>query len=155
MPRVRPQEPLDLVGRGVSFALLVGVVLWTCRQPVREASAVAPVHARAPDARPVDAARQMGRVTLAPGKGPAVRAGERVEIRFWGGRRLGEGSRSFTVGRGEVMPGWDEGVVGMQVGEKRRLVIPPAMLSADLAADGVPLSCEVELVAIGGPAILE
>jgi len=40
----------------------------------------------------------------------------------------GRGPLSFAVGTGRVIPGWDEGVLGMKVGGKRRLSIP-----ADLA----------------------
>jgi peptidylprolyl isomerase len=32
---------------------------------------------------------------------------------------------SFTIGKGEVIPGWDKGVVGMKVGGRRELIIPP------------------------------
>ena len=32
---------------------------------------------------------------------------------------------SFTLGAGEVIPGWDKGVLGMKVGDKKTLVIPP------------------------------
>lgn len=32
---------------------------------------------------------------------------------------------SFNLGAGEVIKGWDEGVVGMHIGEKKRLVVPP------------------------------
>jgi FKBP-type peptidyl-prolyl cis-trans isomerase len=34
---------------------------------------------------------------------------------------------NFTVGIGQVIPGWDEGLIGMKIGEKSKLTIPPEM----------------------------
>ena len=57
-----------------------------------------------------------------------------VEYVLWlsDGRRVDSsedhgGTFKFTLGRGEVIAGWDEGVSGMGVGGIRRLVIPPAL----------------------------
>src|ERR1041385_8572364 len=59
----------------------------------------------------------------------------------------------FTLGAGQVIPGWDKGIVGMKVGEKKTLTIPP---EDAYGANGVPgaippnstLIFDVELVAI-------
>ena len=59
----------------------------------------------------------------------------------------------FTLGAGQVIPGWDKGLVGMKVGEKKTLVIPPADAYGATGAGGVippnaTLTFEVELLAI-------
>jgi FKBP-type peptidyl-prolyl cis-trans isomerase len=62
---------------------------------------------------------------------------------------------SFMLGAGMVIKGWDEGVLGMKVGEKRHLVIPAELAygsrspSPLIPANSV-LEFDVEMVAING-----
>jgi peptidylprolyl isomerase len=44
---------------------------------------------------------------------------------------------TFQIGRGEVIAGWDEGVMSMQVGGRRRLIIPPELAYGSRGAGGV------------------
>jgi FKBP-type peptidyl-prolyl cis-trans isomerase FkpA len=59
----------------------------------------------------------------------------------------------FTLGRKEVMAGWEEGLAGMKVGGTRKLVIPPQLAyGKDGAGDTIPpnetLTFEVELLSV-------
>jgi FKBP-type peptidyl-prolyl cis-trans isomerase len=58
----------------------------------------------------------------------------------------------FTLGAGQVIAGWDEGLVGMKVGEKKTLTIAPEKAYGSRAIGGIPanstLIFDVELIAI-------
>ena len=69
------------------------------------------------------------------GKGAEAASGKKVSVQYVGvsfstkkqfDTSWGKGSPfSFNLGAGDVIRGWDEGVVGMKVGGRRQLVIPP------------------------------
>ena len=73
---------------------------------------------------------------LQVGTGPEAAAGNHVEVHYTGW--LTDGSKfdssldrgkpfGFQLGASQVIQGWDKGVVGMKVGGKRKLTIPPEM----------------------------
>jgi FKBP-type peptidyl-prolyl cis-trans isomerase len=70
------------------------------------------------------------------GTGATFTTGSQVSVRYAGcittGQRFDSneapaGVFSFTLGSGLVIAGWDEGLVGMKVGGRRQLVIPPSL----------------------------
>lgn len=79
------------------------------------------------------------------GTGAAIENGQMAIVTYVGklengtvfdaSKNHGDGSFSFPVGGGRVIKGWDEGVLGMKVGESRTLTIPPALA---YGAAGIP-----------------
>lgn len=75
---------------------------------------------------------------LIPGSGQAAKAGSTVTVNYVGvlykgGKEFdsswqrGQPLAPFQLGQGSVIPGWDQGLVGMKVGGRRELVIPPSL----------------------------
>ena len=97
---------------------------------------------------------------LEVGTGPEAVAGQTVVVHYRGTLENGKQFDasydrgkpfSFPLGRGQVIKGWDEGVQGMKVGGKRKLVIPPELGYGTRGAGGVippnaTLIFEVELL---------
>lgn len=96
------------------------------------------------------------------GDGVVASAGQRVSVHYTGW--LTDGSKfdssldrdapfAFSLGAGQVIRGWDEGVQGMKVGGRRKLTIPPQLGYGARGAGGVippnaTLVFEVELLEI-------
>lgn len=104
---------------------------------------------------------------LRAGTGPAAVNGNRLTVNYVGwlydvnapqnrgfqfDTSIGRGPFPFTLGAGQVIRGWDQGIVGMQVGGIRRLVLPPSLGYGSQGSGSIPpnatLIFEVELLTI-------
>lgn len=99
----------------------------------------------------------------AVGEGDEAKVGDIVTVHYVGAltdgmifdasRNRGEKGFTFTVGAGQVIKGWDIGVLSMKVGGKRHLTIPSDLAYGDQAVGGVipansTLIFEVELLKV-------
>jgi peptidylprolyl isomerase len=105
-------------------------------------------------------------IDVKPGTGPTPQAGQTVTVNYTGwlyvdgkkGKKfdssLDRGQPfSFTIGQGQVIKGWDEGVATMHVGGQRTLIIPPDLGYGDSGAGGVippgaTLIFDVDLISV-------
>lgn len=98
---------------------------------------------------------------LVVGTGAEATPGSTVTVNYTGAlpdgtvfdSSIGRGPFSFSLGAGQVIRGWDEGVAGMKVGGKRRLIIPADKAYGNQAVGGVipanaTLLFEVELLSV-------
>lgn len=104
---------------------------------------------------------------LTVGTGQEAMNGDTLSVNYTGwlydpnaaenkGTQFDSGNFSFTLGAGEVIQGWDQGLLGMRVGGRRRIVIPPELGYGDSGAPpAIPgdatLLFEVELLDVSQP----
>jgi FKBP-type peptidyl-prolyl cis-trans isomerase FkpA len=122
-----------------------------------------------PAATPPSPVTSMQSVQLKPGTGDGIAPGKIAVVQYTGwlyedtakdykgkqfdsSRNTGQPFR-FPLGAGNVIKGWDQGVVGMKIGESRRLVIPANLAYGDSGAGGVippgaALVFDIDLIAI-------
>ena len=105
-------------------------------------------------------------IDVKPGTGPVPQAGQTVTVNYTGwlyvdgkkGKKFDSSLDrnqpfSFTLGQGQVIKGWDEGLATMHVGGKRTLIIPPDLgYGADGAGADIPpgatLIFDVDLLSV-------
>jgi FKBP-type peptidyl-prolyl cis-trans isomerase FkpA len=158
MPRMASKHSSKLI-LVVCIALIAGCS-GKSDKPASAASTATPA------ATPVAA---LQKVTLKPGTGATIGSGQTAVVQYTGwlyeagatdqkGKQF-DSSRNagqpfkFALDTGAVIKGWDQGLVGMKVGESRRLIIPPDLAYGDSGAGGVippgaTLVFDVELVGI-------
>jgi len=100
------------------------------------------------------------------GQGVAIAPGDEITVNYTGMLTDGTvfdasanhgGPATFAIGVGVVIPGWDQGLIGMKEGGKRTLTIPASLAYGEAGIPGVipggaTLVFEVELVKVTHPA---
>jgi len=149
---------VPLIGSRVSIA---GADESTCLDNIE-------VHKRAAQCQ----ASGLGIIDVEKGTGLQPQAGQTVAVHYtgwldgFGESRLGEGESeklfdssydkraplTFEIGTGKVIKGWDEAVLSMKVGGKRRIVVPPELGYGDKPKGPIPggstLYFDVELIKV-------
>jgi FKBP-type peptidyl-prolyl cis-trans isomerase len=84
--------------------------------------------------------------TIKNGEGDAVKSGDQIVVNYVGMLEDGtifdssierKQTFSFTVGANSVIQGWEIGVIGMKIGETRKLTIPPQLAYGEKGVSGV------------------
>ena len=142
----------------VALLLVAAVAIPACVQ--NEGKQIPAVQDQAKTAGMVKTPSGLAYADLKIGTGPQPVAGKPVKVHYTGWLENGTKFDSsvdrkepfvFIIGVGQVVPGWDEGVMTMRVGGKRKLVVPPQLGYGERGAGGVippnaTLTFEVELL---------
>jgi peptidylprolyl isomerase len=133
----------------ILLLLAVGIVIPACSQKETKNMTTELKPAAAQQNSPeqyIKSPSGLAYLEIKPGTGASPVAGKQVKVHYTG--TLENGAKfdssvdrgqpfSFTIGVGQVIPGWDEGVLSMKVGGKRKLVIPSQLGYGASGAGGV------------------
>ncbi|MBI5405827.1 FKBP-type peptidyl-prolyl cis-trans isomerase [Candidatus Kaiserbacteria bacterium] len=160
-------------GIAVALALVVVILffilpgLWPFGSPVSSSSSAPDITTRnqqtAPATMLTENVTQLQITDETVGTGALAAAGDTVTVQYVGSLTNGtifdasanHGTAGFTfnLGAGQVIKGWDEGIVGMKEGGKRKLIIPALLAYGDRAIGNIipansTLVFEVELLKV-------
>lgn len=147
----------------LAVVALIGTALWAQDEPATKPATDAAT--TAPAGEKVVTPSGLTIITVAEG-GAVAKSGDLVWVHYTG--KLADGTKfdssrdhietqqtgiEFQLGAGHVIPGWDEGVSGMKIGEKRTLIIPPKLGYGEKGAGGVippnaTLTFDIELMGL-------
>ena len=149
-----------LIVLGVVVLAMGAWILTACAKKETQEQVAAPVPAAAGSV--ITTASGLKYEVLKPGTGAVAQPGQMVAVHYTGWLTNGTKFDSsvdrrqpfdFKLGKGQVIRGWDEGVAGMKVGEKRKLTIPAELGYGARGAVGVippnaTLVFDVELLGV-------
>lgn len=143
------------------FVFVVYVLAHVFNKPPEDNSTDQPVDIEATDLNVTGVMKSMQAEDIVVGNGQEVKKGDTLTVDYTG--TLTDGTKfdsskdrgqpfEFTVGNGDVIQGWDQGLIGMKVGGTRKLTIPPELAYGDQERPGIPanstLVFEIELLGI-------
>ena len=146
----------------VCLLIALGGIFFVSKEPLRNPNAPAQAEpAKKADEKLIGGVTKLQTQELRAGKGRAVKSGDKISVNYRG--TLLDGSEfdssygkqpfSLQLGARQVIKGWDQGLVGMKEGGKRKLTIPASLGYGDAGSGekipgGATLVFEVELLKI-------
>jgi FKBP-type peptidyl-prolyl cis-trans isomerase len=140
------------------LAAVVIILTLTAVSVVAQSASKASANTKAPTKVTGDGVKTPSGLTywdIRLGTGDVAKEGSHVRVHYTGWLTNGKKFDSsvdagkpfdFTIGNGEVIKGWEEGVAGMKVGGKRQLRIPPALGYGSEGTPGGPIPPNATLI---------
>ena len=143
---------------------IAGTILAGCSLKSTDTDTTATLESPEPAKNQQEQVSELKIEDLQVGTGNQAQANDKVSVHYTG--TLPDGKKfdssldrnqpfEFTLGSGQVIKGWDQGIVGMRVGGKRKLTIPASLAYGDHGVGGVippgaTLVFDVELLSVNG-----